>query len=69
MNKNFNEPPSSFDISIGALQLFDLILNMSQTSNDVLLKQLQHQDNDYLEKIVEQNNIIIEKLEELNKKI
>lgn len=33
-----NNDPNEFDIFIGFLQVFDLILNISQTSNDVIFK-------------------------------
>ena len=57
--------PSNYDLAIGFLQVFDLLLNLSQVSNDDILKELQHQNNDYLEKIVEDNKIIIQQNREL----
>lgn len=60
-----NQNPSSYDLAVGILQVFDLVLNMSQTSNDTLLKELQHQNNDYLEKIVAQNEEILRNQEEI----
>lgn len=57
--------PSNYDLAIGFLQVFDLLLNLSQVSNDDILKELQHQNNDYLEKIIEDNNLIIQQNREL----
>lgn len=46
----------------GFLQVIDLILNVSQTSNDELMKELQEQDRKYLSKIIKQNEEIIQLL-------
>lgn len=59
-----NDEPSNYDLALGFLQVFDVILNISQVSNDVLLKELQKQDKEYLEKIIEQNEEIIKLLKE-----
>lgn len=59
-----NDEPSNYDLTLGFLQVFDVILNISQVSNDVLLKELQKQDKEYLEKIIEQNEEIIKLLKE-----
>lgn len=59
-----NDEPSRYDLALGFLQVFDVILNLSQVSNDVLLKELQKQDKEYLEKIIEQNEEIIKLLKE-----
>ena len=56
---------SNYDLAIGFLQVFDLLLNLSQVSNDDILKELQHQNNEYLEKIIEENNLIIHQNREL----
>ena len=54
-----NNQPSNYDLAIGFLQVFDLLLNLNQVSNDDILNELQHQDNEYLNKIIEgQKNII-----------
>jgi hypothetical protein len=54
-----NNQPSNYDLVLGFLQVFDLLLNLNQVSNDDILKELQHQDNEYLNKIIEgQKNII-----------
>lgn len=45
-------------------QLYDLNLNLSQISNDELMKVLDEQTNIYLKKIVEQNEEIIKLLRE-----
>ena len=54
-----NNQPSNYDLVLGFLQVFDLLLNLNQVSNDDILKELQHQDNEYLNKIIEgQENIV-----------
>lgn len=45
-------------------QLMDLGLNLSQTSNDELMKHLREQDNYYLKKILENQEEIIRLLKE-----
>jgi arginine utilization protein RocB len=55
-----NNQPSNYDLVIGFLQVFDLLLNVSQSSNDDIMKQLQKQDKEYLEKIVSNQLKIIE---------
>ena len=39
--------------------------DMSQSSNDDLMRELQRQDREYLQKIIEKQNLILEKLTEL----
>ena len=46
------------ELLFGFLQVIDLILNVSQTSNDELMKELQEQDRKYLSKIIKQNEEI-----------
>ena len=48
-----------------ALQIMGYRNDMSQSSNDDLMKELQRQDKAYLEKIVENQNKILEKLADL----
>ena len=50
------------ELLFGFLQVIDLILNVSQTSNDELMKELQEQDRKYLSKIIKQNEEIIQRL-------
>lgn len=57
-----DELPSNYNLALGFLQVFDVILNISQVSNDVLFKELQKQDKEYLEKIIKQNEEIIKLL-------
>lgn len=59
--------PSSYDLALGLLQVFDVLLNVSQVSNDVLFKELQNQNTEYLEKIIRQNNEIIKLLKDKEK--
>ena len=63
MNINDNMP-NQFDLFIGFAQIYSLLLNLNQVSNDTILKELQNQDKIYLEKIIEQNNKIIELLKD-----
>lgn len=46
-------------MAMGFLQTFDVLLNLSQVSNDTLLEELQRQNKEYLEKIIQQNETII----------
>lgn len=66
MNINDNQP-SQFDLFIGFAQIYSLLLNLNQTSNDTILQELQRQNREYLEKIIEQNEKIINLLENKNK--
>lgn len=47
------------------LQIMGYKNDMSQSSNDDLMRELQRQDKAYLEKIVEKQNKILEKLADL----
>ena len=47
------------------LQIMGYQNDMSQSSNDDLMRELQRQDKAYLEKIIENQNKIIEKLADL----
>ena len=47
------------------LQIMGYQNDMSQSSNDDLMKELQRQDKAYLEKIIENENEILEKLADL----
>ena len=48
-----------------ALQIMGYQNDMSQSSNDDLMRELQRQDKAYLEKIIENQNKILEKLADL----
>ena len=48
-----------------ALQIMGYRHDMSQSSNDDLMRELQRQDKAYLEKIIENQNKILEKLADL----
>ena len=61
MNINDNMP-NQFDLFIGFAQIYSLLLNLNQVSNDTILKELQNQDKKYLEKIIKQNEEIIKLL-------
>jgi NifU-like protein involved in Fe-S cluster formation len=58
-----NQP--NYDMAMGFLQIFDVLLNLNQVSNDTLLEELQRQNKEYLEKIVKQNEEIIKQNDEL----
>ena len=64
-----NSQPSNYDLAIGFLQVFDLLLNVSQSTNDDILKELQHQNNDYLSKIILQNEEILQNQEKILKRL
>ena len=52
----------NYDLLFGFLQVIDLLINLSQTSNDEIMKELQVQDKEYLTKIIKQNQEIIQLL-------
>lgn len=62
-----NQP--NYDMAMGFLQVFDVLLNLNQVSNDTLLEELQRQNKEYLEKIVRQNETIIEQNNVLETKL
>lgn len=47
------------------LQIMGYQNDMSQSSNDDLMRELQRQDREYLNKIIEKQNEILEKLAEM----
>lgn len=66
VSNNYNQDnPSNYDLVIGFLQVFDLLLNVSQSSNDDIMKELQHQNSDYLETLkdklskIQQQNVAL----------
>lgn len=50
----------NYELLFGFLQVIDLLLNLSQTSNDDLMRELQQQDKNYLETIIKQNEEILD---------
>lgn len=58
-----------FLIKLGYLanisQLFDLGLNISQTSNDELMRELQNQNENYFKRIIKNQEKIIKLLEDM----
>lgn len=64
-----NNQPNNYDLAIGFLQVFDLLLNVSQSTNDDILRELQHQNNDYLSKIISQNEEILQNQEKILKRL
>lgn len=66
ISNNYNQDnPSNYDLAIGFLQVFDLLLNVSQSSNDDIMKELQHQNSNYLETLkdklskIQQQNVAL----------
>lgn len=59
---DYEKEPSNYDLFIGFLQFYDLLLNLNQTSNDTIFHELQHQNKEYLEKIIKQNEKIMDLL-------
>ena len=55
------------NVLANCFQMLDYNLNVTQTSNDVLFKELQRQNKEYLEKIIKQNEEIIKLLKDGNK--
>lgn len=55
------------NVLANCFQILDYNLNVTQTSNDVLFKELQRQNKEYLEKIIKQNEEIIKLLKDGNK--
>ena len=64
-----NNQPNKYDLAIGFLQVFDLLLNVSQSTNDDILRELQHQNKDYLSKIISQNEEILQNQEKILKRL
>jgi hypothetical protein len=61
-NLNFLDVLTIFSVM---LQVMGYQNDMSQSSNDDLMRALQEQDRTYLEKIIENQNKILEKLDNL----
>lgn len=61
-NLNFLDVLTIFSVM---LQVMSYRNDMSQSSNDDLMRALQEQDRTYLEKIIENQNKILEKLDNL----
>jgi hypothetical protein len=61
-NLNFLDVLTVFSVM---LQVMGYQNDMSQSSNDDLMRALQEQDRTYLEKIIENQNKILEKLDNL----
>ena len=65
MNGNNLDFLDALTILSVALQIMGYRNDMSQSSNDDLMRELQRQDKAYLEKIIENENKILEKLADL----
>ena len=64
MNNDNFEPMNVLSVFGLYLGLQNYVLNLKQTTNDDLLKELKMQDETYLRKIMEQNEEIIKLLKE-----
>ena len=65
MNRNNLDFLDMLTILSVMLQIMGYQNDMSQSSNDDLMRELQRQDKAYLEKIIENQNKILEKLADL----
>ena len=65
MNRNNLDFLDVLTILSVMLQIMGYQNDMSQSSNDDLMRELQRQDKAYLEKIIENQNKILEKLADL----
>ena len=52
-----------------ASQIYDVVLNLKQVSNDELMEELQNQNTIYLTKCIEQNEYIIKQNAEIIEKL
>lgn len=59
LQNNMYQKEDNYELLFGFLQVIDLLLNLSQTSNDDLMRELQQQDKKYLETIIKQNEEIL----------
>lgn len=64
---NNNSAVFLLNILANCAQLLDYDLNITQTTNDAIFKELQKQNEQYLEKIIKQNEEIIKLLKGENK--
>ena len=64
MNSNYNNLTTLDILTVLSviLQVMGYQNDMSQSSNDDLMRELQRQDREYLNKIIEKQNEILEKL-------
>lgn len=67
MNSNYNNFSTLDILTVLSvmLQIMGYQNDMSQSSNDDLMRELQRQDREYLNKIIEKQNEILEKLAEM----
>lgn len=67
MNSNYNNLTTLDILTVLSviLQVMGYQNDMSQSSNDDLMRELQRQDREYLNKIIEKQNLILEKLAEM----
>ena len=64
-NNNFCSPMDALNIFSSYLGILNYDMNLKQSTNDDILKELKMQDNIYLKRAVEQNELIIAQNEEI----
>ena len=64
-NNNFCSPMDALNIFSSYLGILNYNMNLQQSTNDDIIKELKMQDNTYLKRAVEQNELIIAQNEEI----
>ena len=62
---NFCNPMDALNIFSSYLDILNYNMNLQQSTNDDIIKELKMQDNTYLKRAVEQNELIIAQNEEI----
>lgn len=65
MDNNFCNPMDALNIFSSYLGILNYNINLQQSTNDDILKELKMQDTTYLKRSVEQNELIIKQNEEI----
>lgn len=65
MDNNFCNPMDALNIFSSYLGILNYNMNLQQSTNDDILKELKMQDNTYLKRSIEQNELIIKQNEEI----
>ena len=65
MDNNFCNPMDVLNIFSSYLGILNYNMNLQQSTNDDIIKELKMQDNTYLKRAVEQNELIIAQNEEI----
>lgn len=67
MDNNFCNPMDALNIFSAYLGILNYNINLQQSTNDDILKELKMQDTTYLKRSIEQNELIIKQNEEILK--